>query len=118
MLSFMQDEFPLTNLGEGIKINYLHPQRKSYFLFSENMELDPLMFVKKDKNTGQYEGNCMIMLNIPRWNNVNEQNKKWHQKTRKFDVGKVVKKVEDMENVINKMRVVIYGVVKLSLKNI
>jgi hypothetical protein len=33
-------------------------------------------------------------------------------------MGKIVKKVEDMENVIHKMRVVLYGVVKLSLRNI
>jgi hypothetical protein len=118
MLNFLQEQFPLTNLSEGIKINYLHPKKKTYFLFSETTELDPLIFLKKNRRNSQYQGSCEIMLNIPRWNDVNKQNKKWHSKSRKFDLGQVVKKVEEMENVIEKLREVLYGVVKLNITNL
>jgi hypothetical protein len=74
--------------------------------------------LRKNRRNGKHEGFCELMLNIPRWNDVNNRNKKWHSKSRKFDLGKVVKKMEEMEKVIEKLRVVIYGVVKLSVTNI
>jgi hypothetical protein len=58
------------------------------------------------------------MLNIPEWNQINEKNKKWHQKNRKFDLGSMVKKIEEMDDVMEKMRVVLYGVVKLTISDI
>lgn len=61
---------------------------------------------------------CELLLNIPRWDDINKKNKKWHNKARKFDLGQVVKKVEEMEGVIEQLRIAFYGVVKLNLTNL
>ena len=103
LLVILQREFPLTDFGSEIKIRYLHPALKSYFLLKPGEDIFP---------DDYRDSPLVLMLNIPRHDHFTKKNKKWHEKNPRVDVGAMSRRVDYLENLVEELRVALYNVMR------
>lgn len=108
ILEILYREFPLTSFTSDILIRYVHPEYKSYFLLNPKDTINPAEFASNK---------IVLLLNIPRWNDVNRNNKKWHRMSKKIDVGHLSKRVDRLENVVEGLRVSLFAVLRYGFLN-